>query len=77
MPSLLKEEIYKDFRESLDYNYVRGTAENPQINLFRLKEALEEFDLPIPTGNPIRLLEDKYTLVDDNGIPVDFDGKRL
>lgn len=72
-----KAEVYANFRESLDYNYVRGTADNPQVNLFRLREALQEFDLPIPTGNPIRVFEDKYTLVDDNGISVDFDGKRL
>lgn len=62
------------FIESLDYNYIRGTYENPQINLFRLKEALTEFGI----GVPAHLEEDgtipEYTFVDDEGKAVNFWG---
>lgn len=36
---------YQRFIESLDYNWVKGDAEEPKIDLFRLREAMEEFDL--------------------------------
>lgn len=35
----------KIFLESLDYNYIRGTNKKPMINLFRFKEALNEFGI--------------------------------
>lgn len=37
----------ESFRESLDYNYIRGVVRSkyPTINLFRFKEALDEFNI--------------------------------
>ena len=38
---------YQRFIESLDYNWVKGSSEDPKIDLFRLKEAMNEFDIDI------------------------------
>lgn len=73
-----KSEILRNFIESLDYNYIRGTDENPQIDLFRLKEALSEFDI-----NPLKILfYDNYCLrhyqfIDEEGQIVNFMGGRI
>lgn len=55
------------FLDSLDYNYIRGTSENPQINLFRFKEALDEFgvDLPIICEEDLANTYDRKTLKDN------------
>lgn len=50
----IKIEITKRFRDSLDYRYIRGGTPNHQLNLFRLKEALSEFDLDPLRGGPPR-----------------------
>lgn len=73
---------YKNWLNSLDYNYVRGTRAQPQINLFRFKEALSEFDITNPFGkdpnNPIFHLNFiPYDLVDDEGKRVDFFGNLI
>ena len=68
---------YKLFRDSLDYNYVRGTTEDPQINLFRLREAFDEFEISFPRGDPNEVFGGHYRLVDDNGRSVDFQGKPI
>lgn len=73
-----KSEIFRDFLDSLDYNYIRGTAENPQIDLFRLKEALSEFDI-----NPLKILFNDnhclrhYQFIDEKGQIVNFMGHRI
>lgn len=71
------DKIYPIFRESLDYNYVRGTAKDPQVNLFRLKEALDESGLELPNESPNKFFNGKYRLVDDEGRSVDFRGKPI
>lgn len=83
--NLMDSPPYRDFLDSLDYNYIRGTCENPQINQFRFVEALEEL---IPTWRATwdyytqgsrnkSKLGTVYTLVDDEGNPVDIDGNRI
>lgn len=83
-------EVCRNFKYSLDYNYIRGTRENPQINLFRFKEALAEFGITristqivdFNTGRRWgsnrevdRLIY--YTFVDDSGRPVDFNDQPI
>lgn len=64
-------EIFKIFKESLDYNYVKGLKKKrPQIDLFRLKEALSEFD--IVHKEPFTLIS--YDFVNEKGEVVDFAG---
>lgn len=64
-------EVTKRFLDSLDYNYVRGDSLKPQINLFRLKEALSEFDI-IEAPWDYRESLINYELIDDEGRVVDF-----
>lgn len=68
----IKEDVTKKFLESLDYNYIRGTSHNPQIDLFRFKEALNEFDTVI-REKKLRY----YQFIDEEGRVVDFDGNPL
>lgn len=85
-------QVCKNFKYSLDYNYIRGTRENPQINLFRFKEALEEFGITElrryhsqsdpTTGYKWGGMQTcdrliHYTFVDDSGRPVDFNGQAI
>lgn len=42
-----REEPYQTFLESLDYNWIKGDANNPKIDLFRLMEACREFGLSL------------------------------
>lgn len=67
-------DIFKRFQESLDYNYVRGTRGNPQLNLFRLKEALSESGIEVPEEIDEIGVMFGYTFVDDDGRPVNFWG---
>lgn len=72
-------EVTKNFLDSLDYNYVKGDFREPLIDLFRLKEALAEFDITLPvwfdrsdTRSPKRkLIRNRqlrnYTFVDEDG----------
>lgn len=74
--------FFQDWLETLDYNYIRGTELQPQINLFRLKEALSELEITKPFGkdpnNPIFHLHFiPYELVDDDGRRVDFFGNPI
>lgn len=71
------EKIFLRFRESLDYNYVRGDDSDPQINLFRFLEALDEFDIRdvIKDEQPHSVLGLVYRLVNDEGESVDFQGR--
>lgn len=62
--------IFRNFKDSLDYNYLRQGTPRPQIDLFRLKEALEEFD--IKHTKPFRLVN--YDFVNEKGEVVDFAG---
>lgn len=82
-----REEISKRFLHSLDYNYIRsipgGSEGEVCINLFRLKEALSEFDITDPfTANPHYYRDNRlsrtlnhYQLVDELGRRVNFDGE--
>lgn len=67
----------KDFIDSLDYNYVRGTDEKPQINLFRLKEALDEFEIRSPKGLRSDGTIPYYTFIDNDGRKVNFWGDAI
>lgn len=69
-----KKETTERFLESLDYGYIRGDSTNPKVNLFRLREALQEFDLELPTDKDTL---EYYTLVDDDGRPVDLRGNYI
>lgn len=64
--------LSKDFLDSLDYNYVR---DDRQINLFRLKEALDELGLVDNLYDSdisfYRLVDDDGNLVDKYGEPLD------
>lgn len=62
-----KQEATKNFLDSLDYNYIRGTSENPKINLFRFREVFEELGFR-PYG--LIALQKHYTFVDDDGNPI-------
>lgn len=68
--------LFKNFLDSLDYNYVRGNPLKPQINLFRLKEALSEFDI-IEGPWDYRESLVNYELIDDEGRVVDFNGNPI
>lgn len=69
--------LSKIFIDSLDYNYIRGTDENPQIDLFRLKEALAEFDI-IPRKNLFNnWCLPYYQFIDEDGNTVNFLGERI
>lgn len=78
------EEPFKDFLDSLDYNYIRGTADKPLINQFRFKEALDEI-IPIwrrAWNEYMPWVTDKskfgnYRLVDNVGNYVDIDGNTI
>lgn len=68
------EDTFKIFKESLDYNYVKGLKRNrPRIDLFRLKEALSEFD--IVHKEPFTL--NSYDFVNEKGEVVDFAGNKI
>lgn len=68
---------YEIFIDSLDYNYIRGTDENPQIDLFRFKEALAEFDI-IPRKNLFNnWCLPYYQFIDEDGNTVNFLGERI
>jgi glutaredoxin-related protein len=69
-----KKETTERFLESLDYGYIRGDSTNPKVNLFRLREALQEFDLELPTDKDTL---EYYTLLDDDGRPVDLRGNYI
>lgn len=64
-------EITKMLKESLDYNYVRGTGEDPKIDLFRFREALYEFN--IDESKVPKTLK-WYKFIDESGNVVDFYG---
>lgn len=79
----------KKFIDSLVYNYLRGPKGNPYINLYRLKQALDEIDLQTPylfrsdsffaknyNPNGLRTLPG-YDFVDEEGRVVDFDGNPI
>lgn len=74
---------YKRFIESLDYNWVKGSSEDPKIDLFRLVEAMNEFDIDIV--QKVRNYENFYVgdqkMEYQDGIGpykyVDLDGKRI
>lgn len=75
--------VSKRFFDSFDYNYIRGHIGNPHINLFRLKEALAEFDirpwrftLPIDQSGRRKVLK-YYDLIDEEGRVVNFDGNPI
>ena len=70
-----KKEITEMFIDSLDYNYIRGTRENPMINLFRLKEALAEFGIDRPKNLTPDGILNHYSYVDNDGRVVDFSGR--
>ena len=70
-----KTEILKRFIDSLDYNYIREMDGQIVINLFRFKEALDEFDIENPLGELTTL--EFYDFVDDEGRVVDFDGNPI
>lgn len=38
---------YQRFIQSLDYNWVKGSSQDPKIDLFRLREAMNEFDIDL------------------------------
>lgn len=65
--------IFRNFKDSLDYNYLRQGTPRPQIDLFRLKEALEEFD--IKHTKPFRLVN--YDFINEKGEVVDFMGGKI
>lgn len=64
--------MVKRFRESLDYNYIRDGSDGLHIDLFRLKEALAEFDIQ---PNIVSLKH--YDLIDENGQVVNFRGEPI
>ena len=70
-----KTEILKRFIDSLDYNYIRELEGEIVINLFRFKEALDEFDIENPLGELTTL--EFYDFVDDEGRVVDFYGNPI
>lgn len=74
-------EPYERFIESLDYKWLKGDEKNPKIDLFRLQEALNEFDI-----NVMDFLEDHdewidsigpYTYIDSRGDRVNIFGEKL
>lgn len=69
-----KIEVYKNFKDSLDYNYIRGNVPDLKINLFRLKEALAEFGMNVPEGFDTMA---SYELINENGEEVNFRGNLL
>ena len=75
-----KRETTRRFIDSLVYNYLRGPIGNPHINLYRLKEALAEFDIALPRmwwiTDKIKTLPG-YDFHDEEGRVVDFDGNPL
>lgn len=58
--------------DSLDYNWIRGDTGSPYINLFRLKEALSEFDIPLMSKRLkfYKYYDDEGREVDCYGVPV-------
>ena len=74
-------DAYTRFIESLDYKWLKGDEKNPKIDLFRLQEALNEFDI-----NVMDFLEDHdewidsigpYTYIDSRGERVNIFGEKL
>ena len=74
-------DAYERFIESLDYNWIKGDVNNPKIDLFRLMEALNEFDV-----NVMDFLENHdewidsigpYTYIDSRGDRVNIFGEKL
>ena len=68
--------VFKLFKDSLDYNYIRKTSTGkPQIILFRLKEALDEIGIVEPVIVGLYDFPKDWDLVDENGARVDFWGR--
>lgn len=69
---------FKNFIDSLDYNYIRirpgVDGKKVCLNYFRLEEALKEFDYPIILKDFIQSFpEFPYTIIDDEGNPINID----
>lgn len=77
LPIERKTETTQRFKESLDYNYIRGNDDNPALDLFRFKEALAEFDLDISGKLTSEGLMRGYEFLDEWGVVVNFDGVPL
>lgn len=67
------EDWYNTFRESLDYNWIRGDRNNPKIDLFRFREALDEFQIQPNVRLFLRGIG-PFTYVGERGERVDFNG---
>jgi hypothetical protein len=72
------DEDFKNFIDSLDYNYIRirpgVNGGKVCLNYFRLGEALKEFDYPIRLEHFIQSFpEFPYTIIDDEGNPINID----
>lgn len=67
------EDWYNTFRESLDYNWIRGDRNNPKIDLFRFKEALDELQIQPEVRLFLRGMG-PFTYVGEKGQRVDFNG---
>lgn len=74
LPIERKIETTERFKESLDYNYIRGNDHNPALDLFRFKEALSEFGLDISDKLSPDGLMKGYKFLDEWGVVVNFDG---
>lgn len=80
LPWSQKRSVFQNFKDSLDYNYIRWGSESggrftagPALNLFRFKEALSEFDITRLRGNKV----EGYVFVNDEGKRVNFDGELI
>lgn len=73
-------EEYQTFIESLDYNWVKGDVNNPKIDLFRLREALDEFGISLEEVGVLSYHIDSlgpYQYVDLDGERVNVWGKKF
>lgn len=73
-------EEYRTFIESLDYNWVKGDVNNPKIDLFRLREALDEFGISLEEVGVLPYHIDSvgpYQFVDLDGNRVNVWGKKI
>lgn len=84
LPDGNKSVIWKRFQESLDYNYIKIGTDNRSIDLFRLKEALAEFNITNPGGidedgtiEPALLGSKYWKFVDEVGREVNFYGDSI
>lgn len=64
-------ERFERFKCSLDYNYIRGDVNHPCLDLFKIKEALDEFEIDYKHLRGLR----SYTLLDEGGRPVNYLGE--